>query len=303
MKKVIYFVLVLMLFATSGMATVTTPVAKNLFIAYDGSNITTANGKATTWVDQATADHWVGESTANDASNSNSTTQPAVATENFNGVARNVLDFDGVNDKLETAAFNTPINQPITAFVVAKVRPKSDEETYGTIGLVGNTDSGNQFSFGTISSGRHFMKAGNGVIAGGSFKPAINEWAIYAINMSSQSGGTSFGYRITDEYLPLNSTSDLGNSAIRFSGDAGANPLNQLRIGQMWGGQGSTLNGQIAEMLIYAKPTDGSSSVSIDSAGTADVVNYLHGKYLVPEPATIGLLLSGALIGLRRRRA
>jgi hypothetical protein len=285
MRKLSYVMLILLICSSLSMGYVTTPVSKNLFIAYDGSGITAQSGKASDWLDQALADHWVGEDLEHDANNTNASTQPAIAMESFGSGSHYVLDFDGVNDKLETAAFNTPINQPITAFVVAKVRPKSDEETYGTIGLVGNTTSSSeQFSFGTISSGRHLMNAGTGVIAGGSFLPAINEWAIYAVNMSSQSGGTSFGYRITADYLPLGSTDDLGNSAIRFSGNTGTNPLNQLRIGQLWGGQGSTLNGQIAEMLIYAKPTDGTSSVSIDSADTVEVINYLYEKYLKPAP-------------------
>jgi len=68
-----------------------------------------------------------------------------------------------------------------------------------------------------------------------------------------------------------------------------------LQLGRRAGGTPYYLTGDIAEVLIYDH--------ELTDAEREAVEQYLHSKWVVPEPASVGLVGAGLLVLLRRRRA
>lgn len=190
----------------------------------DGTLLTftgAGDGFVTIWYDQS--------GNTNDAPQIAATSQPKIVSSGV--LVSSGLDFDGVDDNLNLAAFTGgAIAQPFSSFIVAKsdVLDANQKIIAGFLNVfVGTSDA---------AEGRYNLRGGGTILTG------------------SQISDTN-----TKLFTALFNTTDtlFVNGASEVSGDSGSNSLTSLRIGEQDNGF-NQFNGIISEVIIY--PSDQASN-------------------------------------------
>ena len=186
--------------------------------------------------------------------------RPTLTTANTGNGVHNVIDFSG-GQYLKTADFvGGDMAQANAIFIVAKWDTLSNDFLFDGI------SSGERHAVYTRSGDTYGMYAGSQII-NGNVQAVTGEFQVF----SALFNGSSSLFRV--------------NGTNVLSGNVGNEVLGGLSIGSNYGASGF-LDGQVAEVLVY--------NGGLNSAQLLDIENYLQNKYVIPEPATFGLLLGGA---------
>lgn len=253
----------------------------------DGDGV--AEGASESGLNGGTVAVWSDKGTGNnDAAQGNPALQPLLDTVNtLQG--KPVVRFDGLDDLMQTAPFASALSQPNTMFLVWQ-------------SFAAPSGTGDAVIDGLSPGGRHaIIYEARGDLGPGN--PG-------GIILFAGAGGDS-----PTQYYPTNFTGPIVETAVWNdaaatndnyidgtlvrSADTGTDPLNGVTLGARFGpfnGDNFTLNGYIAEVLIYDELLDAGQRASVES--------YLNNKWIVPEPGSAAVL---ALVGLpllaRRRRS
>lgn len=228
---------------------------------------------------------WVDKVSGQNAIQNDPTLQPVLTPGALQGMP--VVSYDGTNDILQTAPFAAPLAQPNTMFLVW--RSNTAPSGFGDAVIDGLSLGGRH---AIIYEARTDLGAGN---PGG------------LILFAGAGGGSP------DDYYPINFTGPIVQTAVWNDVNAtndnyidgtlvrqretGTDPLNGVTLGARFGtfeGDTFTINGYIAEVLIYGSLLDADQRESVES--------YLTNKWIVPEPSALALLGLTGLSMLRRRR-
>lgn len=261
MKRNVFILMAIMAVGTIAFGIIEAPTIDGKLISgYDGSDVATVydavSGErfVTSWNDQ------VGPYNAFKPSDAR---RPRLIYEDTGtGIEVPVLDFDGINDYLDTTAYAAVEPQDNIILVVAKL----DRQENNT--LINGIDLTNKNAFGTSSIGKYYIDAGT-AISSGSYMARTNGYFIYSLLFQSGSGGNSRAY-ITDINGP-------GTSKQLMLGNVGAMGLSGLRIGAYSSSNPDGvgfLDGKIAEILIYQR--------SMYGVQLEEIEQYLYNKYLKP---------------------
>ena len=251
-----------------------------------GNGSTPVPGALSTWVNKAPTAQQDGLAAVVQASPTNQPTLTTAAT-GLNGLP--VVRFDGVNDFMQNP-FTTALGQATEIFMVWKADSIGGN---ASIAFDGFSPAGRQTMAYENQGGVNMIDMGAGTPAGAnsgiasSFSTAIYTTAIYNGNGSLWIDGAPQTF--TNPYV-------------------GTNPLDGVTLGGRYdtypgGGSGDrfSLDGYIAEMLVYNSPLDTTDRNAVES--------YLDNKWFVvstPEPASAVLASIGivglALLGWRRLR-
>ena len=194
--------------------------------------------------------------------------RPTLTTANTGNGVHNVIDFAGAH-YLKTLDFSGgDMAQANAIFIVASW------DTLSSDNLVDGISSGERHAIYTRSDNSYGMYAGAQII-NGNVQAATGEFQVF----SALFNGSSSLFRV--------------NGVNVLSGNTGSHVLGGLSIGSNYGASGF-LDGQVAEVLVY--------NGGLNTAQTEDIEDYLQNKYVVPEPATLGLLLGGTAAALLFRR-
>lgn len=258
-----------------------------LIAQFNGTQIATTAGKVDTWINQGAGGdaQALGGTTAN---------PDAVAMVMPNGTTHTVVDFDGIGNHLTMGS--DAANYDGKAFTWTILFKNGDINQNGKNLLMnaytetspGNTSNANAVWGAFANSGNNVYALGR--TSTGGFKGVAtgtgtsDEWHI----MSAKWDGSSRLYAWLDG-------SYLGNTT-----SVSADPSGHIRtrIGSNANGTaGAFFNGQIAEIRIYNE--------SLSDAARGVVEDDLMNTYIIPEPATFGLvaLMGGGLLFVRKRFA
>ena len=194
--------------------------------------------------------------------------RPTLTTANTGNGVHNVIDFSG-GQYLKTADFvGGDMAQANAIFIVAKW------DTFSNDYLFDGISSDKRHAVYTRSGDTYGMYAGSQII-NGNVQAVAGEFQVF----SALFNGSSSKFRV--------------NGTNVLSGDVGSEVLGGLSIGSNYGTSGF-LDGQVAEVLVY--------NGGLNSAQLLDIESYLQNKYVIPEPATLGLFLGGAVAALFVRR-
>jgi hypothetical protein len=182
-----------------------------------------------------------------------------VSVDTGNGL-HDVLSFNGTQS-LRTSAFSTALSQTNVIFIVAEM-----ESPIATRALVDGLSSSSRNALYTRSDGSYGMYAGSQIINGN----VIAQTGVFQVYTAIYAGTTS--------QLRIDGTKVLG------IGNVGTASLNGLSIAANYNNV-QMLNGKIAEVLVYHG--------GLNTAQIETVEGYLQSKYIIPEPATMALLLVG----------
>ncbi len=257
------FVSCLLLSGSISQATVTAPDAGGkLAIGYDGDDVTVSEGTLVdSWNDQIST-------RGTDNATAGGTRRPTLVSVNTGNGYHNVIDFNG-GQYLKTAEFaNGDMVQTNVIFLVASWDSLSSDYLFDGI----SSDKRNALY--TRSNNSYAMYAGNQIINNNGIADT-GTFHVFAVSFTSGGNG----------WLRVDGTRLL-------YGDEGNNVLGGLSLGSNYGASG-LLDGKIAEVLVY----DG----GLNTAQIESIESYLTNKYLVPEPATIGLIGLGLLGAFRRK--
>ena len=196
------------------------------------------------------------------------TRRPTLTTANTGNGVHNVIDFSGAH-YLKTLDFSGgDMAQANAIFIVASWDTLSNDSLFDGI------SSGERHAVYTRTGNTYGMYAGSQTI-NGNVQAVTGEFQVF----SALFNGSSSLFRV--------------NGVNVLSGNTGSNVLGGLSIGSNYGA-GNFLDGQVAEVLVY--------NGGLNTAQTEDIEDYLQNKYIIPEPATLGLFLSSAVAALFLRR-
>lgn len=256
-----------------------TPVTTNLVFWVDAADPnndsitpTVNNTALSTWVNKAPGGQQRGVSSVNQAT---AGFQPLIKTgvNGLNGLP--VVRFDGADDFMQSAgSFSTVLAQPTEIFIVWKA------DSVGGSASVAYDDgpAGTDRQFMAYETGQLEIGAGNVVGFSTPFSTAVYATAIY--------NGSSSSLRV--------------NGVVKFAGvNVGSSSLGGVTLGgrfDLVGVDRFSLDGYIAEMLVYSSPLDTTQRDAVEA--------YLNNKWFVaiPEPGSLSLLAIGILVTLRQRR-
>jgi hypothetical protein len=227
------------------------PTGYSLWLdAADTTTITSSSGAVSVWTDKSTNAYTFSQAT--------STNQPTTGTRTING--RNVIDFDGTNDRLVLSqaktAFKFMNNSATTWFIVAQPDATSD------YGLYFATEAGSGSRTG--ANLWHYTSKLNAAVHSGT-PGVVNIWNYEAVTTTSISTAAFYATIKSD---PNNATAaNRGKLRINNGSYEGSNtytsatnsndPENAMTIGAWYdnynnaNSYGSHLNGVIGEILIY----------------------------------------------------
>ena len=219
------------------------------------------------------------------------------------------VNFTGAAQSLITSGYAIPTDKPYHVFVVDEYRNIGDPGADGSWISTANPSSGGD---GDLLRPVSNSDGGVRVFTGGGFPTGMYDaptgmhpegpGIVEAVNAAV--AGTPGEFRAYTSYLDAGGSMvrnqlpfDMNNSGDNSISTANrdAAPEHDLTIGKPRIDAGRSLNGTIAEMIIYDRV--------LSSAESAQVQDYLTGKWFVPEPSTFVLFSLGmvALVGLRRR--
>jgi len=238
-----------------------------------------SGGLVTTWVDKA-PDRGVNTTTQGTLAN-----QPLFVLGGLNG--RPVVRFDGLDDYLQSGLFTSALAQPTEMYIVWK----ADSNGSGgggfpaSIAVDGNTAGARQaITFENVAGADGLtMFAG---FPGGAFvlQPYVFSAPIYMTAMFDDISSTIRvnGAATSPTHYPTMGSDAMGGVTLGGRYD-------------LFGGDRLTLDGYIAELLIYSSPLSTTDRDAVES--------YLNGHWsIVPEPSALALLGLGGLMLLRRKR-
>ena len=187
-----------------------------------GQGITLNGPDVADWVDQFGNGNDISQGTASD--------QPLFVASDASFNNKPVVRFDGAGEFMDTAAFSSPLSQPNTIFLVAKVQTILSGFRYFFDGL-------------NISS-RHILFTASG---------GVREIEIFA---GSSLLGPATNTNTNIYGIQLNTTSSkllIAGGAPVVSGDAGAQTLTGLTLGDIYSHVGAGHDMSVAEFILYNK--------------------------------------------------
>ena len=274
--------------ACMGLCLLTANLTSAALIAkFNDEQMGVSGGIVTVWTNQAGAVYQDAKSLGD------SSTHPAAQTMTMpNGTTHTVVNFDGSNDHLTMGADAANYDGNAFTWMVVFKNGNTGQNGKGML-----TSTYDYTSGGTVTSGNNpvwqtFANSGNNV---------------YVATRSSSGGfkGRSSGSGTSDEWHVMTGKWNGGSiyayldgSYLGSSSGANANPTGhkRTRIGSGSSGTaGAFFTGQIAEVRIY--------DTDLDNTAREAAENELMNTYIIPEPATLGMvaLLGGAMVWIRKR--
>lgn len=218
----------------------------------DSSTITSSGGTVSKWTDKSANAYTFSQAT--------STNQPAYGSRTING--KNVLDFDGTNDRLQLdqakTAFKFMHNTQSTWFLVAVPDTPTSQQGYFATEAWSGSRTGivlaQNGTDGTLFAGDHAGIPGsyNTWIYEGKTTTTLSTSAFYATIKSDPNNGTAAS-RVK---LRINNGSYEGSNTYTSATNTN-DPENAMTIGALWDNYnngnswGTFLNGGIGEILVY----------------------------------------------------
>jgi len=238
-------------------------------------------GSVATWVNKSAIN---GAPTATQGS---ALFQPTLTLGALNG--RPVVRFDGLDDYLQSASFTTALAQPTEMYIVWKADSNGSPGGgfFACIAVDGNSGSARQavtYEFIGGQGGDSLTMYGGAptfgaLIFNSTFSAPIYETAMF--------NGASSTMRVNGQSV----------AAFNVNGGPGTESLGGVTLGgryDLFGGDRLTLDGYIAELLIYSSPLNTTDRDAVES--------YLNGHWsIVPEPTATLLLAVGGLLLFHRR--
>ena len=295
-KKIVVVLMVLCL-ASSVMAIPTT----GLVLQLDMSDVTTTNvdgvDYVTSWNDQTAYDHH--------AVQADSAKQPILVS-NITPAGKSAIKFDGTTDYFDITGNTDFVGGTWTMFVVyaADTISTSNLGTGKMINLgYDDIDPGTGVKKHTqtyvMIAGGYAGVRGTSRSATGSFITADSgtpegyaEDTFYVAAATIDSASTNVASYLYDEAITMSATATgsnsvgIGNIVARIGAGTSSNS------GIL---PGAYFNGWISEVLSY--------NTVLNSTEITSVNEYLNAKYIIPEPATISLLVMGFMGFIRGRKS
>ncbi len=196
------------------------------------------NDPVATWIDSSSG--------GNDATQGTAGKKPLYKTSVLN--SKPVVRFDGVDDFLRTAAFGSPFAQPNTIFLVGKKNGTGTQAYFD--GITSHRNAIFNFPDGTLDL---FAGGGADTVAG-----TITN-AVFMLLTAQFNGASSFGR-----------TNGSANTVV----NPGTNDLTLATLGADFNATpGNTLNGDIAEVLVY--------NAALTAPQITQVETYLNAKWAI----------------------
>jgi hypothetical protein len=278
---------VLSLMRFSG-STLAAPLTNNLVFWTDAADVDgngAGQGLSESGLSGNHVTNWVNKAPINGAPQAAQTTlslAPVLVPNSLNGLP--VVRFDGVDDFLQSAAFTSALHQPTEMFLVWKADSVGGA---GAIAVDGLTSANRQgISYENVSGLGNSVGVFSGLAVPANyyafpFPNAIYMTAIFN-DLNNGPGAPDSSFRINGVDVKTNAPSgDLNMDGVTLGGRFAT-----------FGGDRFTLDGYIAEILVYSSP--------LGIADRQATEEYLIEKWALPEPSAATFFVVGGLL-LRRR--
>jgi hypothetical protein len=180
------------------------------FDASDTSTITESGGAVSQWADKSGNGH--------DLTQGTGANQPTTGTRTIN--SRNVVDFDGVSDRMVSGSLSPTLTQPNTIFAVFVPDATSSQYLFDAIGGANR----------------------NALLFDTGYRP-------FAGVLPARTGAVLTVPQITRTVFDGTSSSLHIDGASAFAGDAGTNSFESMTLGSRYDGTGS-IDGAVAEVIV-----------------------------------------------------